>query len=108
MYELQIIEEVPRTLIIRFKYIVATTKEYDGLTTTTLDDLVRSLMAHEERMLEKSESKGEVALRIQMNSRKKWILSKVMVKQVKKVQRYHKFEKKNMVPELTRSKGIMI
>lgn len=55
--EVQIVEKVFRTVNIKLGYVVAASEECKDLTTMTIDGLTGSLMAYEQRMLEKYEQR---------------------------------------------------
>lgn len=92
--DLQVIEKVFRTLTIMFEYIATIIEKSKGLTNMTLDGLVRSLMAHEQRMMQKQELKSEEALESQTTSKKEVDPVKNDADSSKKGQN-HKYDKRN-------------
>lgn len=93
--DLQVIEKILRTLTIKSEYIVAAIEKSKDLTTMSLDGLMGSLMAHEQRMLEKNaESKCEEALQCQLNFQNEVDTTKNEIKSSKKWQN-HKSDKRN-------------
>lgn len=82
MTDLQVIEKILKTLTISFEYIVAAIKESKDLTTMSLDGLIGSLMAYEQIMIEKTESKCEEALQSQVNLKKEVETKEVETKEV--------------------------
>lgn len=92
--DLQVIEKVFRTLTIMFESIATIIEKSKGLTNMTLDGLVRSLMAHEQRMMQKQELKSEEALESQTTSKKEVDPVKNDADSSKKGQN-HKYDKRN-------------
>ncbi|XP_075488040.1 uncharacterized protein LOC142527188 [Primulina tabacum] len=62
----QIVEKVLRSLTIQFEYIITAIEESKDLSIMTVDELMGSLLAHEQRLKEKSEKTIEEALESQL------------------------------------------
>ncbi|XP_062013843.1 uncharacterized protein LOC133730232 [Rosa rugosa] len=59
MEQLVIIEKILRSMTSKYDYVVCSIEESNNLTTMTIDELQRSLLVHEQRMIGHSSGSGE-------------------------------------------------